>query len=198
MRGITPDWTQDDYDLLLTTVLEYLSGGYTLQDAFRKFEELTNGIRSISAARYKYVTKLSKQYAKEIEAAKAEGEKKRVERLLEQRANEEDENAVPRMTKRDLIRWLRNVELVSEDDEQLRKEVERLRAELEAAVKERDELRQRYEVLQQEYAQTKQELEQLLTAFNIARRHVAGLEHTSMRVVVGPDGVVQSVREEGR
>jgi chromosome segregation ATPase len=199
MRGKTPDWQPHEFERLAQLCLQMVRDGYLLEDAFRKFEEETNHVRSRSAIRYKWVTKLAKQYAKEYEAAKAEGEKKRAERIAQERQQaQEQSQGVPRMTKRELIRWLRQIEIVSEDDDRLRVENQRLRAELEAATKERDELRNKYLLLKKQYDELKSEADRVFEAFNIVRQRMAGVERTSMRVVVGPDGVVQSVREDGR
>jgi RsfA family transcription factor len=203
VRGKTPEWDENQYERLAQLVLEMVSEGYTLRDAFRKFEEETNHVRTQSAIAYKWITKLSKKYAKEYEEAKLKGEQRRMEMASKQnRARRRSvmfdggDGGPPVVTTGQLIKLLRNVQVVGDDEQELRAEVERLKGELEATRKERDSLQAEIERIRAELADVTQERDDLLRAFSIARRHIAGIERTSLRVSVGPDGTVQKVEAE--
>jgi valyl-tRNA synthetase len=203
--GARIDWTQEEFDRLAELVLEMVSKGYSVTDACEAFEKETGGVRSAAAARYKWNVLLSNEYEELYKLAKLEGQKARAQNAKEQRRRikirptvsraittqqQTDEDAPVRMTQRELIRFLRSIEIVGDDvvnKEQIQKQ-------LDEVVRERDELKRQLEAMTKKYEEVKAELDSVIAAMNVARKYAAGIEDTQpKKYVIGKDGFVESV-----
>lgn len=66
-------WSEDDDLQLAEKVLSNVRQGGTLLDAFRSMEEETGGLRTLSASKYRWHTKVKKDYQAAFEMAKIDG-----------------------------------------------------------------------------------------------------------------------------
>lgn len=208
MRGTTPDWKQEDFDRLAKLVLDTVSNGGTVMDGCKKFEEETNGLRTLSANRYKWVTKLSKQYSAQYEVAKAKGEQIQRQQAAERKEQiqtvntknvfqlktKDDVNV--KMTQRELIKFLRNIEITSEDENELRRENEKLKCDLNLVLEELQMVKRNLNTLKHQHEEVKAEYSTMLDAFNIARKNYVGVAEEKKRYVVGPNGLVEAIHED--
>lgn len=203
--GPRVDWTDEEFDRLAELVLDMVSKGYSVVDACEKFSEETGHLRSAASARFKWNTILSEKYAAQYEIAKAQGAQARAQNAKEQRRRikirptvsraittqqQTDEDAPVRMTQRELIRFLRSIEIVGDDvvnKEQIQKQ-------LDEVARERDELKRQLEAMTKKYEEVKAELDSVIAAMNVARKYAAGIEDTQpKKYVIGKDGFVESV-----
>ncbi|GIM46831.1 hypothetical protein DNHGIG_23800 [Collibacillus ludicampi] len=197
--GPRVDWTEEEFDRLAEVVLETVASGGTVTEACEKFSEESNGLRSVASCRLKWNTILSEKYAAQYEIAKAQGAQARANRTLEERRRikinrnlpivsrqqKDDPDEPIRMTQRELIRFLRNVEIVDSNAERLQKQ-------LDEVTRERDELKRQLEKLHREYEEVKAERDKFLEVFNIARKNVAGInDDERKRLRINKHGVVE-------
>ncbi|GMA51825.1 hypothetical protein GCM10025857_31820 [Alicyclobacillus contaminans] len=192
-------WQESEFERLKALILESVSEGGTIMDGCIRFEEETNGLRTKAANRYKWTTIIKPQCEDEYLQALEKGREAIAQRSLEGvknpirgrvaeivRHGDDDES---RMTQRELIRFLRTVQIVDEDVEQMKQELEQVRNELQ-------EYKTKYEALKAEYDQMREEHDKLLDAFAIARKRFIDTPSSTTKVVVDKSGVVQSVKPE--
>jgi hypothetical protein len=200
-------WTEEEFNRLQELILETVRNGGTVMEACEKFEEET--------CRFKWQTIIKPRCDEEYRLAVEMGKDAIAQRSLNGDApkrrqirrtvskvvplhkdNEQNSDEPLRLTKRDLIRLIRNVEIIDEEAEQLKQEVESLKQQLNDVVRERDELKHKHLLLQSKYNELEVEYNKFLDAFNIARQRVAGIETanpTRTRMVIGKDGFVEKV-----
>lgn len=213
MRGTTPDWSSSEFARLAQLILNSVADGGTVVDGCKEMEKETNGLRSVSACRYKFVIKLSKEYAAEYEVARQLGAKVHAERASNRvtqsttpsrtrrsnvvrivpNANPGDESDTPtQITQRDLIRYLRNVKIVGTDSGQ----VEQLQQQLNDAMRELDDAKHKLMLTQKQLDEVSAERDSMLVAFNVARKHAAGIDSAPKRMVVNGRGELVSVESD--
>lgn len=178
-----PRWTEDEFDRLGDLILQYVSDGKTVMDACYAFQEETNGLRTVSSSRYKFATKVLQRIKAEYEVAKQLGAQKAIEHRTEQR-EQKPRNRVRRtlkrldldgdtplvLTKNDLIKFIRNAQIIDESAISQSSEFERLRDELDQVKRENSELKNKNTLLQSKYDELNSEHDVLLNAFNVARK----------------------------
>lgn len=205
-----PKWGDDEFDRLGQLILEYVSDGKTVMDACYAYQDETNGLRSVSSCRYKFATKIMPRIKDEYEVAKQLGAQKSIDERTQQREQSNPKRRVRRtmkklnldidepvdMTKKDLIKLIRNVTIYDENAIQNSRELEDVRAELEQVKKDYEDLQNKHTLLQRQNEELKQEHDTLLNAFNIARRAATNAPDPAEYVYArNKDGTIETVKK---
>src|SRR5579875_1461733 len=77
MRGRVPDWKEEDFRILATTVINTCAQGGSLADGIREYIANYADYRTEGACRFKLTTKIMPEYGDAIDQARKAGEGKK-------------------------------------------------------------------------------------------------------------------------
>ncbi|EPZ47752.1 hypothetical protein [Alicyclobacillus acidoterrestris] len=223
MRGVTPDWTEEEIRDLAMTAINVLANGGNISDGLREFVAHSE-YRNLGSARLKWQTHIKNQYADAIEHAQRAGRGKKYipsdearEQFPEVYGEKEsvaskqstlllDDDDIEKpikdnvVKKSDVIKHIKSyLESVTiQDDEDYEEIIAQLRHENAMAAKRIAQLKKENEQVhlwKRKYEEVKEEYDVLLQAMNVARRHAANIDDvpTNVRVVTNNRGEVERV-----